>query len=567
MEKVKSFLILIVLSFLIPMLSSCSNDDEEGSIHSGSTNLVGTWAEIGTTPDGKQAAYYIYIIKADCSIAALGFHHYKYDDGYLIDTYNYTQQELEKYIEEASANKTYKCTFSNNTFYWEGDAMAKITIIDSKTVKMESVHLGNATLKKIKRIVGKADFNFGGFYDYSVSLVGKWMGVDMEENSDGTYNVRWLFELDEYGRLSTRQIEGVYSKNDFGNGIIKSPLSQEELDDKLKSDATGYKYCQRKDFGLFCDDELLATIKAKDLNEFQMDSKKWGNLRLMRYNDGDVQIVSTQNFDFMFTPHSGGNPVSLVGTWVFLEDNISITTPSEKLIFTLSSDGKACLYRMYGTYNNHTFKTALSDFNEIIYNGYDNCQRKGDGLYYYQYMYEQHWNELLLLTAECIDSNHFNIVWQSYDNYVAERVNNIMWKYDFGNSGYTPDAPLSVGNAIAKCKEFGSTASESSFYVKGIISSINEVSLSYGNATFNISDNGDNTPENVITAYHIRDLGNKKFEKEDKIKVGDVVVMCGQLVNYRGNTPEIIQGYIFSLNGQSDGIPIDFGTGGGGTTR
>lgn len=88
-------------------------------------------------------------------------------------------------------------------------------------------------------------------------------------------------------------------------------------------------------------------------------------------------------------------------------------------------------------------------------------------------------------------------------------------------------------------QSFGSTASESSFYVKGIISSINEVSA----------------------------LGNKKFESEDQIKIGDVVIMYGQLVNYRDNTPEIIQGYIFSLNGQSDGTPIDFGTGGDGTTR
>lgn len=77
--------------------------------------------------------------------------------------------------------------------------------------------------------------------------------------------------------------------------------------------------------------------------------------------------------------------------------------------------------------------------------------------------------------------------------------------------------------------------------MKGIISSINEVSA----------------------------LGNKKFESEDQIKIGDVVIMYGQLVNYRDNTPEIIQGYmyIFSLNGQSDGTPIDFGTGGDGTTR
>lgn len=556
MEKVKSFLILIVLSLGIPFLLSCSNDDEDGSIRSGSTNLVGTWAEIHSTSDGKQEAYYIYIIKEDCSIAALGFHHYKYDDGYLIDTYNYTQQELEKYIKEASANKTYRCSFSNNTFYWEGDAMAKITVIDSETVKMESVHLGNATLKKIKRIVGKADFNFGGFYDYSVSLVGKWMGVDIEGNSDDTYNVHCLFELDEYGRLSTRQIEGIYLKNDFGNGIIKSPLSQEELDYKLKSDATVYKYCQRKDFGLFCDDELLATIKAKDFNEFQMDSKKWGNLRLIRYDDGDIQIVSSQNFDFMFTPHSGGNPVSLVGTWVFIDENLIMKELSDKLLLTLDANGTICRYRIYGTYDNHIFKTPSFQFGP--FEEYDYCQRKGSDLYC---------NDNKILTAQCINSDKFNIVWHYYEPYTVERVNNIMWEYDFGNSGYTPDAPLSVGEAIAKCKELGSTTSESSFYVKGVISSINEVSLSYGNATFNISDNGKDTSESVVTAYHARALGNKKFESEDQIKVGDVVIMYGQLVNYRGNTPEIIQGYIFSLNGQSDGTPIDFGTGGDGTTR
>ena len=172
MEKVKSFLIPIALSLAIPFLSSCSNDDEDGSIRSGGTNLVGTWAEISTTSDGKQNGFFVYIIKADCSIAALGYHSYNYDDGYLIDPY-YTQQALEERIEEESAKKTYKCTFSNNTFYWEGDAMAKITVIDSETVKMKSVHLGNATLKKIKRMVGKADLDFLGFYGNSESLVGK----------------------------------------------------------------------------------------------------------------------------------------------------------------------------------------------------------------------------------------------------------------------------------------------------------------------------------------------------------------------------------------------------------
>ena len=47
--------------------------------------------------------------------------------------------------------------------------------------------------------------------------------------------------------------------------------------------------------------------------------------------------------------------------------------------------------------------------------------------------------------------------------------------------------------------------------------------------------------------------------------VGDVVVLCGKLVNYRDNAPELLQGYIYSLSSGSS--PIDFGTHGDGTTR
>ena len=59
----------------------------------------------------------------------------------------------------------------------------------------------------------------------------------------------------------------------------------------------------------------------------------------MQYDDGNVQIVSTQNFDFMFTPRSGGNPVSLVGTWVLVDENISMKELSEKLILSLDANG------------------------------------------------------------------------------------------------------------------------------------------------------------------------------------------------------------------------------------
>ena len=65
--------------------------------------------------------------------------------------------------------------------------------------------------------------------------------------------------------------------------------------------------------------------------------------------------------------------------------------------------------------------------------------------------------------------------------------------------GESPDDPFTVAEAVAKCKEIGSTASEKVYYAKGIISSIDEVSTKYGNASFNISDDGQDT--NVIKVF------------------------------------------------------------------
>jgi hypothetical protein len=294
----------------------------------------------------------------------------------------------------------------------------------------------------------------------------------------------------------------------------------------------------------------LATLKAGDFNEFQMDSKKWGSLKLIKEPD-NLRFISTQDFNFNFTPSTGGNPVSLVGTWIVLD--YAMTLLNQKILFALDSDGTLCKYDIQGIYDNHILKTPSFQFGP--FEEYNYCQRKGNDLYC---------NDNKILTAQCFNNDKFNIVWQYYNSYTVERVNDIMWEYDFSYRGYTSDDPLTVEEAIAKCKEFGSTASENNFYVKGIISSINEVSLSYGNATFNISDYGDDNPENVLTAYHTYGLGNNRFESESQIKVGDVVVLCGKLINYRGNAPELLQGYIYSL---SSGSSFDFGIHGGGTTR
>ena len=113
--------------------------------------------------------------------------------------------------------------------------------------------------------------------------------------------------------------------------------------------------------------------------------------------------------------------------------------------------------------------------------------------------------------------------------------------------GENPDDPFNVAEAIAKCKAIGPTTDGVIYYAKGVISSISSIDTgSYGNATFNISDDG--TDENAITCYRSFFLDNAKFTSEDQIKVGDEVIMTGKLVNYKETTPEFSGNvYIYAL--------------------
>ena len=103
--------------------------------------------------------------------------------------------------------------------------------------------------------------------------------------------------------------------------------------------------------------------------------------------------------------------------------------------------------------------------------------------------------------------------------------------------GQNPEDPFSVAEAIAKCKEIGSTSDGVIYYAKGVISSISSIDTgSYGNATFNISDDG--SDDKAITCFRSFFLDNAKFTAADQIGVGDEVVITGKLVNYKGTTPE-----------------------------
>jgi hypothetical protein len=122
------------------------------------------------------------------------------------------------------------------------------------------------------------------------------------------------------------------------------------------------------------------------------------------------------------------------------------------------------------------------------------------------------------------------------------------------------DDPYNVAAALNAVKDLTWTNKDvydkvGPYYVKGKIASISdEYGTQYGNGTFTISDDGETA--NEFTVYRALYLGNKKFASGDtQIKVGDEVIIYGELMNYHGDTPETVQGsaYLYSLNGNTGG--------------
>ena len=124
-----------------------------------------------------------------------------------------------------------------------------------------------------------------------------------------------------------------------------------------------------------------------------------------------------------------------------------------------------------------------------------------------------------------------------------------------------PDTPKEI--TVAKALEIiadledGKTTSEE-YVVKGIVTKVDEISTSYGNATFDIADNAGGTT--VLKVYRAKDAEGQKITDENIVKVGDEVVVQGKLQKYVKNdvvTPEVAQnGKILTVNGQSTGITI-----------
>ena len=114
----------------------------------------------------------------------------------------------------------------------------------------------------------------------------------------------------------------------------------------------------------------------------------------------------------------------------------------------------------------------------------------------------------------------------------------------------TPETAYTVAKALELIN--AGEGLDAKVYVKGQITSIKEVSASFGNATYDISD--DATAANKLTVFRGYFYDNKHFTSNDQIKVGDVVVVYGKLVNYKNNTPQVTNSSIYSLNGVVSGV-------------
>lgn len=96
------------------------------------------------------------------------------------------------------------------------------------------------------------------------------------------------------------------------------------------------------------------------------------------------------------------------------------------------------------------------------------------------------------------------------------------------DGGGTADNPYTVAQLQALFD--ANTIPTGTVYTRGIVSEVQEVNTSYGNATYFISDDG--TKNNQFEVYRGYALDGEKFSSADQLQVGDTVVVYGTAVLY-----------------------------------
>lgn len=122
----------------------------------------------------------------------------------------------------------------------------------------------------------------------------------------------------------------------------------------------------------------------------------------------------------------------------------------------------------------------------------------------------------------------------------------------------TLDNPYNTTGVLEYIKtlESGKESAEK-VYIKGKVCSIREnFGTQYGNATFSISADGKEA--NSFLIFRAFYLNNLKYtdDADAKLNIGDDVIVCGQVINYNGNTPETVafKAFVHTLNGTVSSI-------------
>ena len=128
----------------------------------------------------------------------------------------------------------------------------------------------------------------------------------------------------------------------------------------------------------------------------------------------------------------------------------------------------------------------------------------------------------------------------AYKNGVSSNVASAVYTIVVVEHAGTEADPYTVADARAVIDAGTGT---SGVYATGIVSEIvSPYNSQYGNITYNISDDGTTTADQ-LQAYRGKSYNGANFTSEDDIKVGDVVVIFGNLTKYEDT-------YEFSSNSQ-----------------
>lgn len=144
---------------------------------------------------------------------------------------------------------------------------------------------------------------------------------------------------------------------------------------------------------------------------------------------------------------------------------------------------------------------------------------------------------------------------------VASAHNAQITKIEVFQEGEEPGPGPNPGTSIANTPETAYTTSEAldilssdadlspNVYVKGTVTTIGELSIDYGNATFFLTDGS-----KELYIFRAKYLEGTAFTAEDQLKAGDEVIAYGQLKNYvsgETTTPELANCYTYSVNGKT----------------